>query len=59
MWLCQNGLWKIDGFEKVVEEENDPTTNMPQEPPRVVKRWDDDANAMFNHHVENHDNYFR
>jgi hypothetical protein len=34
---------------------NDPTTNMPQEPPRVVKRWDDDANTIFNHHVQNHD----
>jgi hypothetical protein len=34
---------------------NDPTTNMPQDPPRVVKRWDDDANTIFNHHVQNHD----
>jgi hypothetical protein len=31
---------------------------MPQDPPLVVKRWDDDADAIFNHHVQNHDSYF-
>jgi hypothetical protein len=24
---------------------------MPQDPPRIVKRWDDDVDAIFNHHV--------
>ena len=54
------GLWNIDGFEKVgTREKNDPITNVPQDPPRVVKRWDDDADAIFNHHVQNHGSYFR
>jgi hypothetical protein len=37
-------LWKIDGFEKVGRTISQ-SINMPQDPPRVIKCWDDNVDA--------------
>jgi hypothetical protein len=38
------GLWKIDGFEKAGSTFSQ-SINLPQDPPRVVKHWDTDADV--------------
>ena len=48
----QNCIGNLTLEKKVGRMISQSTTNMPQDPPRVVKRLDNDA--IFNHHVQNY-----